>query len=450
MQRLTLFMIIVVTTFDFLSNGDRFGNGGFLPSQFSYFSELTGALAMAYVIIVGTRDRFRFVRPAYWIAFGTILMIVVIGCVVNGTGSGPIIAGTRTYLRAIPWFFVPAIFSYSDDQLRQQLKLLMLICLIQVPLAIRQRMQTADPSWGFVAITGDWTIGTMGDSGILSVFLVCSVCIVAAMYERKQLSLVQFMVLFFALLTPTMINETKAMVVFLPVGLMAAFLTAANPAVRLKRIVSGVLLLVMFGAMFVPVYDALNADREYGQSIGDFVSSSDSIEAYVSSGSEIGGGKEAGRGDAVVVPLRALAEDPVTLAFGYGIGNASDSSLGAGFGGKYAALFRPFLQTSFAKFVLELGVAGVGLVLLMYWMIFGDARAVARADRGVTGSIAAGWTGITLIMTASLFYNKSEVFPCITYMFWYFSGVIVAKRMRLAVAAAQDLKQPMSVRATVA
>lgn len=432
MQRLTLFMIVVVTTFDFLGNGDRFGNGAILPSQLSYFSELMGALALAYVIIVGTRERFRFVRPAYLIAFGVIVLFMVLAAVLNGTGSGPIIAGIRTYLRAIPWFFVPAIFAYSEDDVRKQLKLLLAICVIQVPLAIRQRMQTADPSWGFVAITGDWTIGTMGDSGILSVFLVCAVCIVTAMYERKQLTLFQFLGLFFLLLTPTMINETKAMVVFLPLGLMAAFITAADPAQRTKRVVAGLFFLVMFGAVFVPVYDALTVDREYSQPIGEFFSDSQSVKGYVSSGSELGAGTEAGRGDAIVVPLRSLAEDPVSLAFGYGIGNASDSSLGAEYGGKYAALFRPFMQTSFAKFVLELGVAGVGMVLLIYWMIMNDARAVARVDHGLVGSIAAGWTGIVLIMGVALFYNKAEVFPCISYLFWYFSGLVVAQRMRLA------------------
>src|SRR4051812_31763809 len=113
MQRLTLFMIVVVTLFDFLGTGDRFGNGGFLPSSVSYFAELVGGAAMAYVIIAGTRTRFQFVRPAYWLAFGALLFSIICGLVVNHVDSGPILAGLRAYLRAVPWFFVPAVFAYS-------------------------------------------------------------------------------------------------------------------------------------------------------------------------------------------------------------------------------------------------------------------------------------------------------------------------------------------------
>jgi hypothetical protein len=431
MQNMTLFMLVVVTLFEFLAKGDRFGNGGFLPGFISFFAELSGALAMAYVIVVGTRNRFQFVRPAYWLAFGTMLLIIICGVAVNSVSPGPIIAGLRMYLRAIPWFFVPAIFAYSDGQLRKQLKWLLVICAMQIPLAIRQRIQTADSSWGFVAVTGDWTTGTIGDSGMLSVFLVCGACLLAACYERKLLKLTPFVLMFMGILVPTMINETKAMVAFLPVSLAVAFTVAARPEVRAKRLVSGFAFLLLFGAIFVPVYDALNKDRKYGSSLGDFFLQSDKVGSYVSSDLSIGTDKEAGRGDCIVVPLRALSHDLPSLIFGYGIGNASDSSLGLAFGGKYAATFRPFLQISFAKFVLELGLAGVLTILFIYWLIFKDCLAVARSDKGIWGAIAAGWSGVIPLMGMTMFYNKAEVFPALSFLFWYFSGLIAARRMRM-------------------
>ena len=448
MQRLTLFMIVVVMLFDFLANGDRFGNGGWLPGPFSYFSELTSALALTYVVIVGTRDRFQFVRPAFWLAMGALLIVIICGVVTNGVGSGPIVAGIRSYVRAIPWFFLPAIFDFSEADIRKQLKWLLALSLLQIPVAIRQRIQTGDASWGFVAVTGDWTVGTLGDSGVLSVFLVCAVCIVAAMYERKQLTLKQFLCAFLALLTPTMINETKAMVLFLPVGMLCAFMTAADPRVRVKRIMAGLSFLLLFGALFVPVYDAMNADRQYGQSLGEFFLDPGNVESYVGSSAEIGEQKDVGRGDSIAVPLRSLAKDPVQLMFGYGIGNASDSSLGLEFGGRYADVFRPFMQASFSKFILELGVIGVTLLLIVYWMIFQDCRAVARADRGLMGAVAAGWTGVIGIMSIAMFYNKGEVFPSLSYLFWYFSGLVVARRMRLAAQSSERSQQslPMSMR----
>ncbi len=446
MQRLTLFMIVVVTLFDFLANGDRFGNGGFLPGFISYFSELCGALALVYVIVTGTKDRFQFVRPAYWLAFGTIVVVIVCGVLINNVHPGPIIAGLRTYLRAIAWFFVPAVFAYSEKQIFQQLKLLLGICVIQIPLAIMQRIETGDRSWGFVAVTGDWTVGTMGDSGVLSVFLLFGACCLAAMYERKLIGLMKFVVLFFAILIPTMINETKAMVVFLPVSVGVAYLCAASPKVRMKRFVSGLAFLVIFGAVFVPVYDSLNKDRQYGQSLGQFFLDPGSVEGYVSSNPEIGAGKDPGRGDAIMVPLTALSKDPTSLVFGYGIGNASDSSLGLDYGGKYAEVFRPFLQASFAKFVLEIGLAGVGMVFLIYLLVYQDCLAVARADKGLFGALAAGWTGVIALMSIAMFYNKGEVFPSLSFLFWYFSGLIAARRMRMAYA---DTRQPIPVASVI-
>jgi hypothetical protein len=82
--------------------------------------------------------------------------------------------------------------------------------------------------------------------------------------------------------------------------------------------------------------------------------------------------------------------DPVSLVFGLGIGNASRSSLGEQFTGRYAVRFEPFVITSAAAFLLEIVLLGTGLVLL-YWMIFRDALAVARLDNGIRGrSLLAG------------------------------------------------------------
>ncbi|MGE0114239.1 MAG: hypothetical protein AB7T07_05075 [Steroidobacteraceae bacterium] len=441
MQPLTLFMIVTVTILDFLAQGDKFREWRILPGSVSYTVELLGAIALVYVIMAGVRNRFEFVRAAYWVAFGALVMVVVGGVIVNGVGSGPIIAGLRAYMRALPWFFLPMVFRYSEEQLRTQLRLLLAICLVQVPIAIRQRIKTGDNRFGFVAVTGDWTTGTLGDAGILSIFLVCAVCVMVALYERRQLTLLRLILLFLVVLIPTTINETKAMVIFLPLALLTAFAYAAPPQTRNRRLVIGVTLLALFGAIFVPVYDALNKDRQYGQSIGDFLSKPENIKAYLSGGSDIdvGSAKEAGRIDALLVPLKQLANDPVNLVFGYGIGNASDSSLGQAFSGRYAATFRPFLQTAFSKFELEIGLLGGALVLGIYWLIFQDCRVVARSSGALHGALAAGWTGVVALMTLATFYTKIEVFPSLGFLFWYFSGVIAAERMHLSLRSRTNL-----------
>jgi hypothetical protein len=432
MQLLTLLMLVVVTTIDFLANGDYLKNGRFLPSSANYLVELLGAVALAFVIVAGARGRFRYVRGSYWLAFGAMGLLIVCGLLANNVNSGTIVSGLRLYLRAIPWFLVPAVFAFSGPQLRTQLRVLLALSLIQLPLAILQRIQTTNRRFGFVAVTGDWTTGTLGDPGVLCIFLVAGACILVAFYERHRLPLWQLLPLFLAVLVPTMINETKAMVILLPVALLTTVLCASEPQRRGRKLAGGVALLVVFGAIFVPVYNGLNKDRQYSYQLGDYFLKPELVTNYLATGSDVGSTKEAGRFDALSVPLRHLAKDPVSLAFGYGIGNASDSSLGPRFAGKYASSYRGFLQTAFSRFVLEVGVLGCALLFYIYWLIFQDCRAVARGNNSLNGAFAAGWAGVAVLMLVATFYASIEVFPSLGFLFWYFSGLVAAQRMRMS------------------
>jgi hypothetical protein len=115
-----------------------------------------------------------------------------------------------------------------------------------------------------------------------------------------------------------------------------------------------------------------------------------------------------------------------------GIGNASDSALGVQFVGRYYKVFEPFLLSGFARLVLELGVLGVALVMLLYWLIFTDSRIVAAYDNNQKGALAAGWTGVTAVFAASTFYKDLITFEALSCLFWFYAGLIAAERMRIA------------------
>ena len=87
-----------------------------------------------------------------------------------------------------------------------------------------------------------------------------------------------------------------------------------------------------------------------------------------------------GRVDAILTSLSEMSKDPTHLAFGLGIGNASDSSLGPNFTGKYFHKFAPFLKSAAALFILEIGLLGLALVLTIDYLIYRDSRAVAETD----------------------------------------------------------------------
>ena len=270
-------------------------------------------------------------------------------------------------------------------------------------------------------------------SGVLSIFLACVACVFSAMLVRKRLMPVSSIGLVLLLL-PTTINETKATLVFLPLGLMAAFLTAAAPGRRLRNVVLGTAVMTVFIAAFVPIYNYMESDRKYGASIEELISDPERLERNLSYGKDVGSTGEAGKLESVVVPLRRLSRDPLNFLFGYGIGNVSNSALGPGFTGRYFRSFMSFQATSFAGLVLELGVLGMGLVLALMWMVYGDARAVARRGSGLMPAFAAGFTGVVVVMIIAIPYTNIVSAPSLSFLFWYLAGLVAADRMRHAVA----------------
>jgi hypothetical protein len=426
MQGFTLFVIVCVMLSDFIVKTLQ------LPPPMRFIPELLSGALVVYVLIAGTRDRFRLVAAKYWITFAALAIVILCGIINSGTGSGPIISGMRFYLRAAPMFFLPAVLPMTEDRLERQLKWLLGLSLIQLPVAGYQR-------WVIIAAdrySGDDVRGTLMDSGILSMYLISAVLVMTGLLMKRRISKFWYTVLFFLLLIPTAINETKVTVIMLPFGLVTALILGADRGNRLRYAGMTLIALIAFGALFIPVYDSLEAHNHYKTKLVDFFTDERQLDRYLAAGGKehgtgIGGSKPSHRMDGIVVPIKYLARDPVTLAFGLGLGNVSPSNLGKNFEGAYVGLFRSLLVTSFSYFILEFGVVGVILIGCLYWMIFSDTLFVARSDGGLTGAIAAGWTGVVAIFLLAVIYNTFYQFASVTYLYWYFAGVVCARRMAL-------------------
>lgn len=423
MQRLVLLMLVTATTLEFLVKGDNWGRFAILPRAFQFVPELLSVAAAVMVVALGSANRFRYVRPQYWLMFGALLMCMIAGVLANAVDAGPIIAGLRNYLRAIPWFFVAAVYAFSSTQISNQLRLLLAIAVLQLPFAVEQRLQTAHP-------TGDWTTGTLLISSIMSIYLISCLSVAAAFYVRRRISISQFLLLAVMLFIPATINETKGTLILLPFGLLLAFLATATPGRRLRVVAMACTLVVTAIAVYVPIYNYLVQERQYATSIGEFWNDPERLERYLWKKEEVGTTEKGGRLDAILVPAGELAKDPVRLVFGYGIGNASRSALGRSFSGEYHELFSPFMVNAFARLLLEIGVLGVALVIGLMLMILRDARIVARRSSGTIGALAGGWVGVTGIMLLSLLYKDVTTMVSLSYVFWYGSGIVAASRMR--------------------
>ena len=425
MQNFVLMLFVTVVTFPFLVKI------GALPRQMDYLPELFGAVAVVLVIALGVKNRFRYVRPAYWLVLGAIALNMLCGVLVNGVDPGPVFAGLRTYFRAIPLLLLPAVYLFSDEQVEQQMSLLLKLALLQLPIAIYQSLQPY--------VTGDSIYGSIMVSSLLSMFLICVACVLTGAYLKGRLTPGRYLLLLVLVLAPATFNETKGTLVLLPVAMFATFLAGTARGKRLKHIMVAAGLIAAFLAVFVPVYDYSQKDyeRKYldrDRTLAEYFTEG-GLERYLYGGARGVGAEsrqDVKRLDAVVVPLAYLAKDPVTLAFGLGIGNASDSALGRAFTGHYYRTFEFFLLHSAARILLETGLIGLTLVLVLLWLILTDARRLAEQDPSIRGALATGWAGSVLVLALGMFYKDVVASPALGYLFWYLSGLVIAQRMRLA------------------
>jgi hypothetical protein len=432
MHIVTLLIFCVVMTNDWLVKTLA------LPPTLRFLPDALSGVVIIYVLFAGVRDRFHLIAPKYWIVFGAMIVVIVCGLINNQTGAGPLLSGTRFYFRPVPMFFLPAVLALSESQLRRQLRWLLALALVQVPIAIYQ--QYVIQSEG--RFTGDDVRGTVMDSGILSLFLICTVLILTGMFLRRRIRPLTYWVLFFFLLIPTTINETKVTVIFLPLGLLATLLFGAERGKKLKYFMMACAALIVAGGLFIPIYNFTQRYNPYKneKDITTFFTNEKALGRYLSS--DVGGvgtKKDVRRGDAIVVPFEYLAKDPVRLAFGLGLGAVSPSTLGKNFEGEYYLLFQKFSIISFTFFLLELGVFGVLLIGVLFWMMFADTLTVSRRDPSLVGVLATGWIGVVVIYALDVVYTIFHEFPSVTYLYWYFAGLICARCVALANERAEGL-----------
>jgi hypothetical protein len=423
-----------------------------LPPILRFLPELFSALVILCVLVAGTRDRFRFVASKYWLIFIAIAAVVLCGVINGDSGPGPLISGLRFYFRAAPMFFLPMVLPMSEDRLGRQLKLLLGIGLLQIPVTIAQRyiIMAAERH------SGDDVRGTIMDSGVLSMFLICGALVLTGVMLKRRIGAYRYALVFLLLLFPTTINETKVTVLFVPMGLLVTLILGAEQGKRLRYAGLAFAVLIVFGSIFVPVYNKMEEGMKSKVDIVDFFTNEQTLDRYLvsqknSRGIGIGSAKVAHRGESISIPLKYLAnKGPVSLAFGLGLGNASPSQSGKNFEGEYFPLFAGILTISFATFVLEFGLFGVLLILLLNWLIFVDSLVVARRDNSLTGALATGWSGVVAIFMVAIFYNNFHFFPSVTYLYWYLSGVICARRVALSYAPKKEVYRPFAVRSAAA
>jgi hypothetical protein len=423
MYILTIIIFLAVTCAQYLASVH------IAPGIVKYLPEALSGLVAVSVVLAGPRQRFRLIAPRYWILFVLAAAELVCSDLVNDMAPGPLMQGVRFYVRAIPMFFLPAVFEVSETQIRTGLRLLLGISLLQIPLSVYQRYTV----YSHFRNSGDEVFGTLMISSIESIFLIGGICIAAALMLRGRMSRLMFFALFVLFVIPTTINETKGTFFLLPIGLLVTLIAGSAPHKRIRVVLSAITLIAVFAAVFLPIYDFFaRANNPYPYTFEDFITHPQDIDKYLDKKSDVGSRGEVGRVDSVTEPLRTFSSDPVHLMFGVGAGNASLSSLGNDYTGAYYGLYGRYTTTSSgAAFLIEIGVLGLVLALLLDWLVIRDCLFVARHDNSIIGAVAVGLLGTTVVLVVATFYKELHVFESLSYLFWYYAGVIAAQRMRL-------------------
>jgi len=408
-----------------------------LPEILSVFSLL---IVLMYIVRFGVLR----VSVKYIILFFFFILVMISGYILNSVDVGPIISGLRNYLKYVPFFLLPAVINYTDEQIAKQIKFLLILALIQIPLVIVQKF--------VLQIDMDHVAGTLNIGSILSLFLLGVIALVFGFYLKNKLKLgisLFFIVLFFF---PTMLNETKSIIIFLPIVIVTSLVVSSRGQVNKGRLFAvfalGVVMLVVFIASYKIFFGDQFADEEGGEN--KFLSNpSVAIQHYLFSDilqnidpkkvlnldkrvvgeiSEISFGEDrVARLDSIFLPMVVLSQDVSKLALGLGAGNASKSFIPI-FSGKYKEFAGLNISMpALAIFLWEIGIIGALIFLIFFIFIFNDCIFMSKQP-GLISAIAVGWAGVVVMIILSLTYKPFMTFSVLGVLFWYFSGLLSARR----------------------
>lgn len=114
-----------------------------------------------------------------------------------------------------------------------------------------------------------------------------------------------------------------------------------------------------------------------------------------------------------------MSDEPLKLFFGLGIGSVSGSALDSldadkANTGDYSAR----VASSVSQFLWELGVFGLLIYLIFFYMLYRDATKLSKGE-GIFNQLATGWSGVIAISTSGLFFRNIFLDGSIAYTFWF-------------------------------
>ena len=423
MQKLVILLFLLIFSVDYLSDVAEVIDGKYTLAQ-------EGLSAVATILIIGhfVRNKILILDIKYILLFALLFIHIINGLIIEGFSTGSIVAGSRIYFKYLPFYLLASVYTFSEKQINQQLKILLFLFLLQFPISLLQK-------YTFFAdnLSGDVVRGSLTTSSFLSIALIGAISMIFAFYLKNKISFKKFIVIALILFIPTTINETKGTLILLPIAIFTPIIVLRLRGELIQGLFRPIVAITLLLVCFVTIYDSFWGKR-YGAegSIIDFYTDSERIKRYLApkTAKKIPDEYErSGRVDNVVTAFNTLHQKGlVELMVGLGMGSVTKSPIEE-LSGEYVHYRDEGLVTiSVAYLLYELGILGIIFSVIFIFLIFKDALYLSHGS-GLANIIGLGWLGVVPVILVSLMYKDIIPVNSIMYLFWYFSGYVAANSL---------------------
>lgn len=396
---------------------------GIIPRYGTWIPELLSIAAYMVVFMrLAARKSINLPGKYVFLIFAQ-LFIVLTGVLLNEISLQELVVGLRFYFKTLPFFLLPTIYDFTDEQINKQFKVLLPLLMLQFPLTIYQRFFQFKGE-----LSGDPISGTLQISSALSITMICAMAVLIGFYLRKRIHPRWFLVIIAFLFFPTTLNETKGTYVLLPLAIFIPyFLLEKSNRPKIKVFFFLAMASLFFFFTFQSIYNRF-ADTDKNPSLLEFFSDQDKLVEYFYR--DTTDDHKIRRGDSIIIAIENISQDPLRMFFGYGVGSVQASFFKSGGDdpsdeGQYKAQ-----MLTVTNLLWELGFLGVFTYILFFPFLFRDVMSLkVRSD--FTGDFSVGWSAVICIIAATLVYKNMLLFNVLNYLFWYFSGILISRKYQM-------------------
>lgn len=400
-----------------------------LPGVMALVPEVLSGIALVLVLNRLATDR-QFAMPPPILVFLLIMALhLCFGAIISDAQTGPLIGGLRAYLRYMPFFLLPMVYDFSQPQLRNQLRFLMLCALIQLPIALLQRFVFA-PWWHK---SGDVAKGTFATGSLEAIFLLSCMAVTVGCQLRGFLTWPKTLILCAFMVIPSTVGEVKGVFFLLPLAVLIPMIFNPSDRSLFARLAPGALALMLALGTYIGVSEAMA--RAYDHRLGsplEFYFDLDRLAHYIAP--QLAGiesvDERHGRLDKVVEPFIENADEPLKLFAGVGMGALNRAPISMFAADDYLYLIEEGrVGVSWSIIIWEIGAFGALLVLVGLYLIWREAKKL-RFEKDLYGPLSLGMLAVIPIFIMAFAWKNVMVNNPNMYLFAYFCGLIVAASYR--------------------